>query len=182
MMKENNLVVVDIDSGKERARKFWKCHRAMCQTVVETRRGIHIYFQGQTETRKFDDGDVKGSGYVVSPQSIVDGWPYRWIAQGEPPAWADYEHLFQPKQERREVVRKQVKNVRAYLAKVVSIEGQHGSHGLVRAASICRDAGMSESQATLALLEWNSGPTVSPPWPHEEIARAITRVFQKGKQ
>lgn len=121
----------------------------------------------------------------MSPPSRVktaEGlWQYRWIVEGELPRLDGYEHLFHDEQARREVVRKQVNNVRAYLAKVVSIEGQHGSHGLVRAAAICRDAGLSESEATIELLHWNSLPVVSPPWPHEEIARAVTRVFQKVK-
>lgn len=185
MLRENGLVVVDIDRGKAVARAYWRANRGICKTVVETRRGIHIYLAGVAATRRWRLGDIKGSGYVVSPPSRVktaEGlWQYRWIVEGELPRFSDYEHLFHEEHARREVVRKQVKNVRAYLTKVVSVEGQHGSHGLVRAAAICRDAGMSESEATIALLEWNSLPVVSPPWPHEEIARAVTRVFQKGK-
>lgn len=187
MLRENRLVVIDIDRGKDAARTFWRERRELCQYVAETRRGIHVYLEGETATRKFPLGDIKASGYVVSPPSVVKYdkkvfWTYRWIVRSALPRFSDYEHLFPieehlPQPERRGRIR----NVRAYLAKIVSIEGEHGWGAMARAASVCLHAGLSESEATIALLDWNAGPTVRPKWDPRDIARTITRIYRKGR-
>ena len=157
------------------------------RVAVITRRGIHIFFSGETKTRKFEFGDIKGNGYTAFVPSRVDGHEYRFVPGYE---WGDDllpfpEEMFPcndiaiTASVRR--TREEVRRLDAYLAKIESKQGQHGSHGLVRAASVCRDAGLSESEATIKMLEWNLGPTVSPPWSHQEIARAITRVYRKEK-
>ena len=129
-------------------------------------------FSGETKTRKFPAGDIKGNGYVVYPPSTVDGHEYRFVPGRE--SGADLlpfpESLF-PSCDSQVThlthrTREEIRRLDAYLAKIESKQGQHGSHGLVRAASVCRDAGLSESEATIKMLEWNSGPTVCPPWNH----------------
>ena len=90
-LKENGLVVVDFDTGKEPARDFYRQHKELCSVVVVTRRGAHMYFTGETKTRKFEHGDIKGNGYVVYPPSEVDGFKY-WFAKEDwhklQPFWA----------------------------------------------------------------------------------------------
>jgi hypothetical protein len=176
-------MVLDLDD-KELARQFYRDHKELVSVIIETRRGAHFYFEGEGPSRKIEGGDVKGlGGYVVTVPSVVDGWTYRYvkghggsmILKSQPFP----EELFPPA--RKNVVSKVIRDVRAYVAKIESVQGQSGSAGLVRAAARCRDAGVSASEATLILLEWNSSPVVQPPWPAEEIARAITRVYsQKG--
>jgi hypothetical protein len=192
MMKENRRAVIDIDgtkrrSGKELARALFRKHPSELDTlIIETAKGFHFHFEfeGEAKSRKIVlDGEVIGdekkTGYVLWLGSVFKGFVYRIVH--DRPLKPFPEQLFPETKQRKEIIRGKINHVRAYLRKVVSVQGQNGSAGLIRAAAICRDAGMSESQATIALLEWNSGPTVSPPWPHEEIARAVTRVFQKVK-
>jgi hypothetical protein len=77
----------------------------------------------------------------------------------------------------RGIRRGTIQHVAGYLARVESIQGNNGSAGLVRACAICRDAGLSQAEATIELLKWNQLPVVAPPWPERDIARAVTRVY-----
>lgn len=69
-----------------------------------------------------------------------------------------------------------VRNVDAYLARIESVQGEGGSRGLVRAAAVCRDAGLPEAVAMEKLICWNRG--ANPPWSMEELGRAVTRVYR----
>lgn len=176
----NNVMAVDFDD-KDAARRFYREHRDIIRTINVTKRGAHFLFEGSGPTRKMKDGDIKGDGgYIVIPKSRVDDFTY-YFPEGH--GFQELEpfpvQLF-PIEERRQKTRGEIRNVMAYLAKIESVQGEHGWGGLARAANICREAGMSEAEATIALLEWNSGPTVTPKWEHADIARAVTRSFQKG--
>lgn len=171
--------VVDFDVI-EQAREFWKRYRDLCTCIVRTpgRPGIHFHFRGETRARKFEHGDLKSgpNSYVVVPPSRTDAGTYLWISQGELLPFP--EELFPAKQ--KEVVSKVIHDVRAYVMTIESHQGSHGSAGLVRAIARCRDAGLSESEATVLLQEWNLSPVVSPPWPIPDLTRAITRIYSKG--
>lgn len=173
-VEENGVVVVDFDE-KQAARDFFVKHRELLSVIVETRRGAHFYFAGSTSTRKFSAGDIKGNGYVVYVPSTVDGWRYRFVQRGELQPFPD---IFT--EERRTVTRKEVRNLMGYLSRIESIEGQSGSAGLVRAAAVCRDSGLTEAEAMVHLIEWNQSAVVRPPWSLDELARAVSRVYQKG--
>jgi hypothetical protein len=184
-LEANGLVVVDYDTGMEPARGFFKKHRELCSVIVQTRRGVHFYFTGSTKTRKFDHGDIKGSGYVVAPPSVFQDsgilHPYLYVKGYEwklPKPFPD--HLFEDtrKEVKRTLTRDKVKDLRSYLAKIESIQGANGSAGLVRAAAVCRDAGVPEAEAMMYLMGWNLGPTVSPKWTPIELARAITNTYK----
>lgn len=175
LLEENGIVVVDFDD-KEAGREFFRGHREICTVIVETRRGVHLYFSGKTQTRKFSHGDIKGNGYVVAPPSIVDGFPYRWISQGELQPFP--ENLFP--QPIRQISRGVVRNVARYLEKVESKQGQNGSAGLVRAVAVCRDGGLSPAEAMAELIRWNQNPQlVCPPWEPEDLARAVDRTYAR---
>jgi hypothetical protein len=181
LMKENNRIVVDIDTGMDDVKEFYELNKSNCTVIVWTRRGAHFHFSGELpQTYKIKNGDLKASGHTVWSGSVVDGHRYTLTQTGElqpfPMGIVEVEQAEKSRQLTRDIVR----NVRGYLAKVHSIQGHGGSKGLVRAAAICRDAGMSQSEATLELLTWNQGPTVRPAWEPREIARAITNVFKKG--
>ena len=138
--------------------------REPVDVAVETYRGIHLIFAGETRARKLvidgqEVGDIKSgpNSYVVTPPSQVlqeNGtlWEYRYIPGYE---WTDPlpfpGHLF-PEVEQTRITREKIGALDAYLAKIESRQGEHGSHGLVRAAAVCRDAGLSEAEATIKLL------------------------------
>jgi hypothetical protein len=182
VLEENKVVCADFDD-KAAARQFWKDHfrELVFNCVVETLRGAHFYWAGKTQTRKFPSGDLKGNGFMTYPPSRVQGHTYRFVLGGPETELLPFpDHLF-PKQ-KKEVVSKIVHDVRAYVARIESYQGRNGSAGLVRAIARARDAGLTEAQATILILEWNQGSTVDPKWSDEEIARAVSRVFkQKGE-
>lgn len=176
----NNVMALDFDD-KEAARQFYRKHKDIIRTINVTKRGAHFLFEGSGPTRKFEHGDIKGDGgYIVIPKSQVNGFTY-WFPEGHglQELCPFPEELFLTPSTSK-IITRNIKDVRAYLSKVESIQGRSGSRGLVRAAAICRDAGLSASEATIELLEWNDGPTVCPKWDHADIARAVTRTYTKG--
>ncbi len=181
-LEENGCSAIDFDV-KEAARDFWRKYPGLCTMAVVTRRGLHVIFSGKTRTRKFQYGDIKGNGYLTAPPSIVDGWQYRWIVQKELQPFP--EHLF-PEEESIRPITRNVRSALRYVMQVESIERGNGSNkaessnGLVRAAAICRDGGLSELEAMSALVRWNQTDKVSPAWQPEELARAIQNTYRKG--
>ena len=148
----------------------------------------HMYYRiqegQQVPTRIKVDGmrlDIKAeSSYCLAAHSIHPdtGEPYQrigsWKLEDVP--------YFDPKwisTEKRSVTRESVGRLRSYLAKVESIQGTNGSAGLVRAAAICRDKGLSEAEAMIELLWWNQLPVVNPAWSERELARAVTRTYAR---
>lgn len=183
LVEENGRVIVDFDD-KEACSRFMEQYPELCTVVVETRRGFHLHFSGKAKTTKFAFGDIKGNGYCVFPPSVVEGYQYRFITNGAllsfPPQY------FPVIQDVREsaglLTRGPIANVKSYVMKIQSVQGQNGSSGLIRFIAICRDHGMSESQTLLWLLEWNKTTNVQPAWPDNDLARATTRVFSKVRR
>ncbi len=185
-----DLVVVDFDRNREAARDFYKHKRGILRTISLTRRGIHIWFQSsgpQVLAGTFEHGDLKASGgFVVEPKSVVDGFHYEFadghglVPFEELPVFQPDMVKLKPREEGRGVTREIVRNVMAYVMKIESIQGKGGSKGLVRAAAVCRDGGLTEAEAMLVLLDWNKSGNVVPEWPLGEIARACSRTYAKG--
>ena len=76
------------------------------------------------------------------------------------------------------VVSNEITNVRNYLMKIESFQGNAGNKGLIRAIAKCRDNGLSIAETTMLILEWNQGVTVDPSWSEKELARAITTMYE----
>lgn len=182
----DRLVVADFDV-KTIGQEFVDRHRDVLKTVVETARGFHGYFQSPgpgVPTQRLAQGDLKGAhGYVVAPPSIVDGWRYRFVENHGLVPLADLpvfspEMLMLPNPANRPLTRKPVTDAVRYVMTIDSVQGQHGSHGLVRACAILRDAGFTEAEATVVLIEWNRSGKAVPPWPLPQLTRAISRTYQ----
>jgi hypothetical protein len=192
MLAENGCSAGDFDR-KDAARKFYADHyrNRIFNCLSETKRGAHFLWRGTTRTRKMYDatgneiGDWKGNGYIVWPNSIVNGWQYRFVKGLEFKFVEELlplpEELLQEVKKTVTLTREKVRNLDAYLAKIESVQGNHGFASLLKAAVVCRNSGLSESETTIKILWWNTLPVVSPPWSHKEIASAVTRVFKKGK-
>jgi hypothetical protein len=131
--------------------------------------------------------DIRGeASYIaMSPSLHPTGKRYEWVnwpwdledVPAFDPEWL--QEMQQSVREPHRLTRGQVRNVDAYLSRIESIQGQAGSRGLIRACAVCRDAGLTETEAMGKLMLWNSGPTVNPSWSTEELARAVTRTYAK---
>jgi hypothetical protein len=186
LLQENGCAVLDYDE-KEEARKFYAEHRELFNCISVTRRGAHFLFRGETRTRKMyadgkEIGDIKGNGYIVYPPSIVKGWQYHFVPGMELKEVSELkpfpEHLFTEVEKTRTLTREKVRKLDVYLSKIQSIAGKHGFGSATRAAAVCRDAGLSEAETTIKMLEWNRTPNVQPPWKPQEIARIVERVYR----
>jgi hypothetical protein len=192
------LIVVDIDAGKEKARDFYKKWKHLLKTINETRRGIHAWFKASSPnfpSGQFEDGDLKASrGFVLAPPStVVDyktqaWWRYRFV-DGHDLAPYDELPTYEPgmvtlRVSGRVAIRRgEVRDAIGYVMKVESVEGTNSTsrdNGLIRAVSILRDAGMTEAEATVVMLNWNNSGKAVPPWSLKELTRAISRTFAKG--
>ena len=197
------LAVIDFDV-KEKGREFYKKHgRQAFKTIVETRKGVHLAFRALDAgipTQTLENGDLKANGgYVIWPFShIVDQktkqpWDYRFVEghglvpKAELPVidlnWLD--DLKPVALQRTQVQRGVIRDAIAYVMKVESAEGQTSmtrDNGLVRAISILRDSGMTEAEATVVMIDWNHSGKAIPPWPLNQLTRAISRTFTRGKR
>jgi hypothetical protein len=195
-VKTGDLIVVDKDD-KERAREFYKRFKSILKTVGETKRGAHFLFRSSSPgvaTATLEDGDLKATGgYIVFPQSRVDGWQYRFVDGHD---LVPFEELpvFDPNMvdmkieqasvisSRTALTRGKINDAISYvMKKVESVQGQHGSNGLIRAISILRDGCLTEAEATVVMIDWNNSGKAVPPWPLKELTRAISRTYARGK-
>lgn len=178
----DHLVVLDFDE-KQAGREWFRRHRSVCKVIVETRRGVHLYFKRtgdmSNRVKAEPDLDIRAGrgGYVVAPSSRVDGFTYSFVE-----GFDDLDLLadFDPTWVRSRPTLKEnrVEKVAAYLARVESIQGQNGSGGLLRAACICRDSGLSQAEAMAEIVKWNQAGNAVPPWSMKELARAVTRAYE----
>jgi hypothetical protein len=187
----SRIVVLDGDSQEM---VEW-LERQLPRTGMQTKtaKGKHFYYrlrEGQHLPPRVHVNqmmlDFRGEGsYAAAAPSIHSDTGQRyerigsWNMKDVPffdPSWVD---LLEP--EGRSLSRKGIRNLDGYLAKVESLQGSNGSAGLVRACALCRDAGLTEAEAIVKLIVWNQSPVVQPPWSMDELARAVSRTYQKGK-
>lgn len=195
-LKTGRLLVADYDD-KAKAREFYKRMKGLLKTVSETRRGAHFLFQAPSPdfpTGEFEDGDLKATGgFIVFPHSTViekdEPWTYRFV-DGHPLVPFDELPVFEPDMVKMRVkgksalTRDEIRNAIAYVMKVESVDGKSSlsrDNGLIRAIAILRDSGMTESEATVVMIDWNRSGKAVPPWPIRDLTRAISRTFQKGR-
>jgi hypothetical protein len=196
LLSENNLSVADFDD-KDAGRVFWRDHykEGIIQAASETRRGAHLIFSGRTKTRKFEHGDIKGNGHIVIPDTVIDGWRYRWILELRTLDLAPFpEHLF-PVPQKKEVKPEECNDsfrriirARAYGVRVVCIEHRSAHNTLFRFVSWMRDHGLSQTEAFAVLLDWNrtncfrQDGTTPYPWTESEIRHKIEDSYAQVTQ
>jgi hypothetical protein len=192
--KVSGVIAVDCDSEEKTRELYGKLPRTEMMTRSSAGKG-HLYYrinQVEIPTRIRIAGvlvDLKAEGsYCVAAPTVHPDTeePYErrgsWNMDRVPefdPSWI--EEVIEERIE-RSVTRKEVKRVESYVMKIESVQGQGGSRGLVRAAAVCRDGGLTESEATVLLLQWNQSGKAIPPWDDQDIARAISRTYSKQPQ
>ena len=193
-LRLRRLTAVDIDAGKEFARKFYMDHKEIISTIIETYRGCHFLFSGETKQRalmingkKF--GDIKSgeNSYLVSPPSVVrqiDGtcWKYRQVQAGILQSVSHIDTLFPI--ERKEISKsltidesdpvRRVIRARAWVMKREKKEDGNG-RGL-QTIKTCRALftyfGLSEDQVWPLILEYNERCCI-PPYSEKQLRHKI---------
>lgn len=189
----NGVCVIDFDD-KDKAREFFKMNKLELKTMVETRKGVHFYYRlGPLEVRNSQkkDGypyDVRGEGgYVVYPDSQVDGWTYKFVrghgqvelvslplirAELIPPA-ADRAKPIEDEHLRR------VYRARLWIQKVPgAVSGQGGHNATYRVAChLVQRFGLSVTEAMPLFLAWND--TCKPPWSFHALSKKLNDATQQ---
>jgi hypothetical protein len=180
------LAVVDCDD-METARAFFRQYRSKIKSIVLTPRpGVHFYFRndGSISNRQHVQCggmtyDIRGvGGYAVAAGSITTGEYV--FADGydevDPRKLEPFDESWSPRSGSPLITRGRINDVRSYVMRIDSVSGQQGSRGLVRAAAVCRDNGLTESEATVLMLQWNQKKAL-PSWSEQELTRAISRTY-----
>jgi hypothetical protein len=191
----NGIVVVDYDR-KELMERRMALGIPPTPQIGATVKGFHGYYRTMLSDPKtiikwrgHDIDILAGKRYAVAPPSFIaaTGWRYTWVKgpvnKAELPLFP--EELLQDERPAPSIIlakgtigRRDIKNPKAYVMRIISQEGANGSGALVRAVAICRDSGMSSDETYRFLTEqWNFSNAL-PPWPNESIARAINRHYQ----
>jgi len=180
-LQENGVSCVDFDEKIE-ARNWWNMHKDIVGVAVVTRRGIHAYFAGTTQTRKVRLADIKGNGYTVFPPSRVGGHQYRFVTGHE---WGNGllpfpEDLF-PRSLRVDSrsthnLTDGIRDVRRYIRGIRALSGSGGHNATFRVACCLRDAGLSESEALAEMVMWNE-TNAEPLWTVKELLHKVRSAY-----
>lgn len=184
------VAVIDTDTPELAA--WWEKHMPPTPWSVRTPRGgMHFYYRsvpGLRNAVKAHCGwDVRagGRGYVVGAGSIVDGRTYELIGEETldlppfDPAWLPVEateSVLLPVVVTRP--RGKIRNIRSYIRRIISIEGQRGSDACFRVACILRDEGKMPEETLEYMLEWNRECAI-PPWTIKELLHKIRDSYSK---
>lgn len=190
----SRVVCVDADS-RDVAVELYRTLPKTSMMTKTPRGGVHFWYRTgadqQVPPRVKVGGkpiDIRGDGsYALAAPSVrSDDVAYEavgeWNLSDAPYFDSDWLKPFDSTERSndRRTERRAIRDLRAYLRKVESKQGENGSAGLMRACHLAREAGCSESETTLLLLEWNR-EVPDPPWSNKELSRAITRAFQAGQ-
>lgn len=196
------LVVLDTDTAEAEA---WVRQNGIDSPVVVRSggRGLHRYFRcpegGEVRSRSAAHGirglDVKGRrGYVVAAGSVHPETRRRYAyLPGRELRDIGSLPLFDPAWIRDRRVQPcprpavtggcargpgGVRNVRAYVRAIPSIEGQGGDRACFRVACLLARAGLGFEEALAELRDWNETNAV-PPWPDRELERKLRCAFAR---
>ena len=186
----SGVIVVDCES-REDAEWFLR-NRATTPTMVQSRRGYHLYFkvpEGSeipNAARVKDEAgrsryDVRGSGgYIVAPPSASSGWKYQtvvghgfgrdlpafdpaWIPEPSVSAWPTTQYT----------------DVIAYISKIRAVSGNGGHDKTWEVANILKESGMDKAEAMASLAEWNQ-TNADPPWPVKDLLHKIQDAYRRA--
>lgn len=165
--------------------------------IVQTKRGFHFYFRhpGQrvaNASHVLDEAgvsryDVRGDGgYILAPPSTHSEGSYSWINAGGGIISAGVSSLpvfdlsWRPTYETvyREVETR-IGDALAYITKILAVSGQNGHADTYRAACILYESGLHESEALIALQDWNK-TNANPPWNDRDLLHKVRSAYSSG--
>ena len=163
--------------------------------VRTPRGGTHFYYRsvpGLRNAVKAHRGwDVRagGRGYVVGAGSIVDGKEYELHRRGNvdlppfDPAWLPAETVEAAALPAvAKPARGKIRDLRSYIRRIVSVQGQRGSDACFRVACVLRDEGKTPEEALEYMLEWNKavrGPAVDGEGTDPQDSRFVRQVGER---
>jgi hypothetical protein len=184
------VAVIDTDSAELTA--WWEKNMPPTPWRVRTPRGgMHFYYlsvlglRNAVKARRGWDVRAGGRGYVAGAGSLVDGKAYELLGEETldlppfDPAWLPTEGV-QPVTLPAAVkpARAKIRNLRSYIRRIVSIQGQRGSDACFRVACLLRDEGKTPDEALEYMLEWNRQCAI-PPWTVKELIHKIRDSYAK---
>jgi hypothetical protein len=186
----DEIAVIDTDTPELAA--WWRKHKPPTPWRVRTPRGgMHFYYGSVPRLRnavKAHRGwDVRagGRGYVVGTGSSIEGITYELIGR-ETLDLPPFDPTWLPEEKSVSIIlptqsfppRGKVRNLRSYIRRIFSIEGQRGSDACFRVACILRDEGKTPEEALQYMLEWNQACAI-PPWSMTELLHKIHDSYAK---
>lgn len=178
----SGIAVIDCESRADA--EWFYLNRSKAHTIVKTRRGFHLYFRhpGQTVrngVRIENRYDVRGDGgYVLAPPSSHADGEYEWVFPFDRESLMPFEPSWRPETTHgSEQADRAIRDGAAYIATIRAVSGQGGHNATYRAACALRAAGLSESEALLAMLAWNQ-TNADPPWSERDLLHKIQDAYR----
>jgi hypothetical protein len=198
----NGVVVADCDS--EESYIGWLKTKIHTPLRVKTKRGMQFYYRHPGQYIKSDSHikdpsgfsyDVKGDkSYVVAPPSFRAGHQYQFCVCSSNirgklipfselpvfnPEWRP--ERVQPSGSYGETLPPgSVRDGIKYIQNIRAIAGSGGDKETYRAACKLIESGMSESEALLAMLDWND-KNADPPWTKQQLLYKVKRAKMEAK-
>jgi hypothetical protein len=198
----NGVVVADCDS--EESYIGWLKTKTQTPLRVKTKRGMQFYYRHPGQYIKSDSHikdpsgfsyDVKGDkSYVVAPPSFRAGHQYQFCVCSSNirgklipfselpvfnPEWRP--ERVQPSGSYGETLPPgSVRDGIKYIQNIRAIAGSGGDKETYRAACKLIESGMSESEALLALLDWND-KNADPPWTKQQLLYKVQRAKMEAR-
>jgi hypothetical protein len=185
------VAVIDTDTKELAA--WWEANMPPTPWRVGTPRGgSHFYYSavpGLRNAVKAHRGwDVRagGRGYVVGAGSIVDGKMYELFGRETldlppfDPTWLPTEAV-EPAVALPTMLKPasgKIRDLRSYIRRILSVQGERGSHACFRVACVLRDEGMTPEEALQYMLDWNKECAI-PPWTVKELVHKIRDSYAK---
>lgn len=187
-------------NDKVGAHKFITAYK-ISTLIAESRRGVHVYLQGEFSTKRgeADQPNISGEGsYFVAPPSQINDFQYRWLTRLREPSKLP---ICDPKWVQFDAEKNRPENRHAEQCKIISaptiewakkiLETQYFCTGTDRkylvlldaAAFLIQRANLDFATAFQLLMEWNSdGIHANPAWPEDTIARSIEDAIRDKEQ
>ena len=175
---------VEVISGRGGRHRYFKAPQ---DAAIRSRNGLH----------RMHGLDIKGlGGFIVLPGSIhpETGRVYEFVPGKElrqlhelPLFNTDWlvekrkSTKFKPKSRLQSGSSRAcgIRNVRAYIRGIPSIEGQNGSNACYRVAAILLTAGYSQEEALAEMLDWEM-TNASPLWGRKALMKKIADVWKRN--
>lgn len=197
--EQNGIVVVDCDS--EQSYIGWLKTKPQTPLRVRTKRGMQFFYRHPKQYIKSDahirdasgfEYDVKGDrSYVLFPPSMRSGHQYQiCICTGNISGrlipfdtLPEFDPAWRPERQSdggNHTLQKKISDGVAYIRHIHAVAGQGGDKETFRAACKLIESGMTESDALVAMLDWNQTNAV-PPWPASQLLYKIRCAIREAQ-